>query len=129
MSAATPLSKDHVSFVFNLITSHETAASFFDHVTDDVSWIVTGSAHPQACHFTSKAEVLADMGRIAGLFTVPHKLRVVNVIVAQGESTAVVEMEGSEGKLKNGALLLTQKEKSRNQCLPVILKFFGESHA
>jgi hypothetical protein len=96
------LTKDHVSTIFKLLESHETAGTFFDHVTDDVSWTITGSAHPQACHFTSKAEVLADFGRISALFEVPHKRKVVNVIVAQGERTAVVELEGSDGKLKNG---------------------------
>lgn len=111
MFTTTPLTKDHVSSIFNLLTSPDTASSFFDHVADDVSWTVTGSAHPQACHFTSKAEVLADMGRIAGLFTVPHKLRIVNVLVAQGENTAVVEVEGSDGKLKNGTLLLTYRKR------------------
>jgi hypothetical protein len=106
MSASTSpsLSKDQVFSIFNLLTSPDTAGSFFDHVTDDVSWTVTGSVHPQACHFTSKAEVLADMGRIAGIFEIPHKRRVVNVMIVQGERTAVVEIEGTDGKLKNGTI-------------------------
>ncbi|KAF2711770.1 hypothetical protein K504DRAFT_532311 [Pleomassaria siparia CBS 279.74] len=101
-TTTAPLTKEQVSAIFHLLTSHETADKFFDYLTDDVSWTMTGTAHPQALHLTSKSEVLANMARSASLFQVPHKLQIVNVLIVQGERTAVVEFEGSGGKLKTG---------------------------
>ena len=52
-----PLSTAYVSEIYNNLESGD-GKGFFDHVADDVDWIVEGT-HPLAGHYHSKAEFLA----------------------------------------------------------------------
>lgn len=50
------VSQEYVVSVFNLLEAGNGAA-FFEHVADDVDWIVEGT-HPLAGHYHSKADFL-----------------------------------------------------------------------
>jgi ketosteroid isomerase-like protein len=55
--ATQELSTDYVREIFKNLESGD-GKGFFDHVLDDVDWIVEGT-HPLAGHYHSKAEFLA----------------------------------------------------------------------
>ena len=97
---SSTLTKQHVESIFSHLTSGNSTA-FFANVLEDVDWTVTGSSHPLARRWTSKEKFFADSwGRIGGIMKTPMQLSVVSVLVSG--DTAVVELRGVGGVLKNG---------------------------
>ena len=81
------------SYVKSLFANLEYGKSgtFFEHVADDVSWIVMGT-HPLAGHYHTKADFLAHtFARLNKLLKEGVVLRVANLLV-DGD-TAAVELE------------------------------------
>lgn len=95
-----PLTKSYVQSIFSHLTAGD-SASFFAHVAPDVDWTVTGSSHPLAGRYTSKAEFIEkSWSRVGGILTEPMRLSVVQVLV-DGQ-WAVIELAGEGGILTNG---------------------------
>jgi ketosteroid isomerase-like protein len=89
---------DFVRKIFSGL-EHGDGAAFFEHVADDVDWIVMGT-HPLAGHYKSKSDFIA--GTFAKLGKVLHdgaELHVEHLLVADNQ--AVVELH-SEATAKNG---------------------------
>jgi hypothetical protein len=111
MSSPTRLNKAHVLQTFQPLTAGD-PTSFFSNVIDDVSWTVTGSAHPLAGHWSSKGQFYTDSWtRISKVLEKPMQLSIVSVIVEPEEGEmmglggkAVVELEGVGGVQNNGML-------------------------
>jgi ketosteroid isomerase-like protein len=78
---------------------HGEGAAFFDHVAEDVDWIVMGT-HPLAGHYTSKADFIAGtFAKLGKVLPNGAQLRVDNLIVQ--DDVAIVELH-SEAIAKNG---------------------------
>ena len=102
-SAARPgatqeLTPAYVREVFkNLESGH--GKGFFDHVSDDVNWVVEGT-HPLAGHYHSKAEFLAHtFDKLGKVLPQGTELYVEHVLVSG--DWAVVELR-SDATAKNG---------------------------
>ncbi|KAJ4299480.1 hypothetical protein N0V90_004725 [Kalmusia sp. IMI 367209] len=101
-----PLTPSFVRTIFAHLTSGD-STSFFANVSPTVEWTVTGSAHPLAGTYKSKAAFVAQSwDRIGSVLKSPMKLIVVSVLVSQAgpgmSGRAVVELKGVDGVLKNG---------------------------
>jgi hypothetical protein len=109
MSLATYLTRSHVLATFIPLTTGD-QASFFANVIENVSWTVTGTAHPLAGHWTSKDQFYKDSWtRVSKVLEKPMQLSVMSVIVEPAEEEgmrlkgmAVVELRGIGGVLRNG---------------------------
>jgi hypothetical protein len=102
----TALTKTHVETIFSHLTSGNSTA-FFENVNDNVDWLVTGDSHPLARRWNSKEEFLrGSWDRVGAIMQEPMQLSVVNtLVVPEGgglSGTAVVELRGVGGVLKNG---------------------------
>src|ERR1700678_1699255 len=92
------LSIAYVREIFKNLESGD-GQGFFDHVADDVDWIVEGT-HPLAGHYHSKAEFVAHhFGKLAKTLPKGTELHVEHALVRGG--WAVVEVH-SEATAKNG---------------------------
>ena len=80
-------------FVRNVFAPWETndPTPFFDSLSDNVSWKISGTINPFAGHYTTKAQVLEVFGQLTAKFAGPPSGRIINMIVS-GDS-AVVETE------------------------------------
>ena len=93
-----PLSTAYVSEIFNNLESGD-GKGFFDHVADDVDWIVEGT-HPLAGHYHSKTEFLAHtFEKLEKVLPKGVELYVEHVVV--GGDWAAVELP-SDATAKNG---------------------------
>ena len=103
MSSARPvrtqeLTTAYVREIFNNLESGD-GKGFFDHVADDVDWIVAGT-HPLAGHYHSKAEFLAHtFDKLAKVLPKGAELHVEHALVSA--DWAVVELH-SDATAKNG---------------------------
>lgn len=103
MSTARPvrgqeLSIAHVREIFGHLESGD-GQEFFEHVADDVDWIVEGT-HPLAGHYHSKAEFLAHtFEKLARVLPQGAELHVEHALVSG--DWAVVELH-SDATAKNG---------------------------
>ena len=92
------LSTAHVSEIFKNLESGD-GKEFFDHVLDDVDWIVEGT-HPLAGHYHSKADFLArTFEKLAKVLPKGAELHTEHVLVSG--DWAVVELH-SLATAKNG---------------------------
>jgi ketosteroid isomerase-like protein len=72
---------------------------FFDHVADDVDWIVEGT-HPLAGHYHGRADFVAHtFEKLARVLPLGAQLQVEHVLLS--DNWAVVELH-SKGTAKNG---------------------------
>jgi len=93
-----PVTRDQVLALFKHLESGDEAA-FFEHVADDVDWIVEGT-HPLAGHYRSKADFVSNtFGKLAKVLPQGAQLHATHALVA-GE-WAVVEL-ASLATAKNG---------------------------
>jgi ketosteroid isomerase-like protein len=96
--ATQELSTDYVREIFKNLESGD-GKGFFDHVLDDVDWIVEGT-HPLAGHYHSKAEFLAHtFEKLEKVLPEGAQLRTEYVLVSG--DWAVVELH-SLATAKNG---------------------------
>jgi hypothetical protein len=94
----TPTTPDFVREVFKGLENGDGAA-FFEHVADDVDWIVMGT-HPLAGHYLSKkAFIEGTFAKLAQVLPRGAQLHVENLIVKDNQ--AVVELH-SLATAKNG---------------------------
>jgi ketosteroid isomerase-like protein len=92
------LNTAYVSKIFKNLESGD-GKGFFDHVVDDVDWIVEGT-HPLAGHYHSKADFLAHtFEKLAKVLPKGTQLQTEHVLVS--EDWAVVELH-SLATAKNG---------------------------
>ena len=103
MSTMRPVSTQELSpaYVHEIFRNLESGdgKGFFDHVTDDVDWIVEGT-HPLAGHYHSKAEFLAHtFEKLAKVL--PHGAQLSTEHVLVSGDWAVVELH-SLATAKNG---------------------------
>ena len=78
---------------------HGDGAAFFEHVADDVDWIVMGT-HPLAGHYKSKSDFIAGtFAKLGKVLPDGAQLHVEHLLVAGDQ--AVVELH-SEATAKNG---------------------------
>jgi ketosteroid isomerase-like protein len=92
------ITPDFVSKVFKGLESGDGTA-FFEHVAEDVDWIVEGT-HPLAGHYRSKKAFIAGtFDKLAEVLPQGAQLRVENLIVKDDQ--AVVELH-SLATAKNG---------------------------
>jgi ketosteroid isomerase-like protein len=92
------ITEDYVRKIFKGLEQGD-GASFFDHVDDNVDWIVEGT-HPLAGHYKTKAEFLA--GTFAKLGKVlPHGAQLIVEHMLVKDDRAVVELH-SLATAKNG---------------------------
>ena len=93
-----PITPDLVSKVFKGLENGDGAA-FFEHVADDVDWIVMGT-HPLAGHYRSKRDFIAGtFDQLARVLPQGAQLQVEYLIVKDDQ--AVVELH-SLATAKNG---------------------------
>jgi ketosteroid isomerase-like protein len=93
-----PITPDLVREVFKGLENGDGAA-FFEHVADDVDWIVMGT-HPLAGHYRSKRDFIAGtFDQLARVLPQGAQLQVENLIVKDDQ--AVVELH-SLATAKNG---------------------------
>ena len=93
-----PITPDLVRKVFKGLENGDGAA-FFEHVADDVDWIVMGT-HPLAGHYRSKRDFIAGtFDQLARVLPQGAQLQVENLIVKDDQ--AVVELH-SLATAKNG---------------------------
>src|ERR1700751_3160207 len=93
-----PLSEAYVRGIFQNLESGD-GKGFFDHVADDVDWIVEGT-HPLAGHYHSKAEFLAHtFEKLAKVLPQGAALLLEHALVSG--DWAVVELH-SDATAKNG---------------------------
>jgi uncharacterized protein len=89
---------DFVSKIFSGL-EHGDGAAFFEHVADDVDWIVMGT-HPLAGHYKSKSDFIAGtFAKLGKVLPDGAQLHVEHLLVAGDQ--AVVELH-SEATAKNG---------------------------
>ncbi len=89
---------DFVRKIFNGL-EHGDGAAFFEHVSDDVDWIVMGT-HPLAGHYKSKSDFIAGtFAKLGKVLPGGAQLHVEHLLVADDQ--AVVELH-SEATAKNG---------------------------
>jgi uncharacterized protein len=94
----TPITPDYVRKVFKGLENGDGAA-FFEHVADDVDWIVMGT-HPLAGHYRSKkAFIEGTFDKLAQVLPQGAQLEVEYLIVKDDQ--AVVELH-SLATAKNG---------------------------
>jgi hypothetical protein len=92
------ITEEYVRSVFKGLETGD-GASFFEHVADDVDWIVEGT-HPLAGHYTSKADFIAGtFDKLGKVLPEGAQLVVENLIVKDDQ--AVVELH-SLATAKNG---------------------------
>jgi uncharacterized protein len=78
---------------------HGEGAAFFEHVAEDVDWVVMGT-HPLAGHYTSKADFIAGtFAKLGKVLPKGAQLHVDNLIVVN--DAAIVELH-SDATAKNG---------------------------
>lgn len=65
--------------------------SFFAHVSDDVSWTVTGIDNTFSGPYLSKAAIAAAFKRVEAVMAEPQKPKVQNVILDASGQSSVVE--------------------------------------
>ena len=90
-----------VDFVRKIFSGleHGDGAAFFEHVADDVDWIVMGT-HPLAGHYKSKSDFIAGtFAKLGKVLPDGAQLHVEHLLVADDQ--AVVELH-SEATAKNG---------------------------
>jgi len=93
-----PITADHVRKVFKGLENGDGAA-FFEHVADNVDWIVMGT-HPHAGHYRSKTAFIAGtFNKLAQVLPQGAQLQVEYLIVKDDQ--AVVELH-SLATAKNG---------------------------
>ena len=93
-----PITADHVRKVFKGLENGD-GAGFFEHVADDVDWIVMGT-HPLAAHYRSKKAFIAGtFDKLAQVLPQGAQLEVEYLIVKDDQ--AVVELH-SLATAKNG---------------------------
>ena len=93
-----PITPDFVRKVFKGLENGDGAA-FFEHVADDVDWIVMGT-HPLAGHYRSKRDFIAGtFDQLARVLPQGAQLQVEHLIVKDDQ--AVVELH-SLATAKNG---------------------------
>jgi uncharacterized protein len=96
--SAQQLSKSYIQRIFRALASGD-GNGFFDHVAEDVDWIVEGT-HPLAGHYRSKAEFLAHtFDKLRKVLPRGAELHVQHVIIA--DEWAVIELR-SDATAKNG---------------------------
>jgi len=96
--SAPPLSIAYVQEIFRNLESGD-GKKFFDHVAEDVDWIVEGT-HPLAGHYRSKSDFLAHtFEKLARVLPQGTQLRVEHALV--NGDWAVVELQ-SHATAKNG---------------------------
>jgi len=89
---------DFVRKIFSGL-EHGDGAAFFEHVADDVDWIVMGT-HPLAGHYKSKDDFIAGtFAKLGKVLPGGAQLHVEHLLVADDQ--AVVELH-SEATAKNG---------------------------
>jgi uncharacterized protein len=89
---------DFVRKIFSGL-EHGDGAAFFEHVADDVDWIVMGT-HPLAGHYKSKHDFIAGtFAKLGKVLPGGAQLHVEHLLVADDQ--AVVELH-SEATAKNG---------------------------
>jgi ketosteroid isomerase-like protein len=89
---------DFVRKIFSGL-EHGDGAAFFEHVADDVDWIVMGT-HPLAGHYKSKSDFIAGtFAKLGKVLPDGAQLHVEHLLVADDQ--AVVELR-SEATAKNG---------------------------
>jgi len=89
---------DFVRKIFSGL-EHGDGAAFFEHVADDVDWIVMGT-HPLAGHYKSKSDFIAGtFAKLGKVLPDGAQLNVEHLLVAGDQ--AVVELH-SEATAKNG---------------------------
>jgi len=91
----------HADFVRKIFSGleHGDGAAFFEHVADDVDWIVMGT-HPLAGHYKSKSDFIAGtFEKLGKVLPDGAQLHVEHLLVAGDQ--AVVELH-SEATAKNG---------------------------
>lgn len=89
---------DFVRKIFSGL-EHGDGAAFFEHVADDVDWIVMGT-HPLAGHYKSKSDFIAGtFAKLGKVLPDGARLYVEHLLVADDQ--AVVELR-SEATAKNG---------------------------
>ena len=89
---------DFVRKIFSGL-EHGDGAAFFEHVADDVDWIVMGT-HPLAGHYKSKSDFIAGtFAKLGKVLPGGAQLHVEHLLVADDQ--AVVELH-SEATAKNG---------------------------
>jgi len=89
---------DFVRKIFSGL-EHGDGAAFFEHVADDVDWIVMGT-HPLAGHYKSKSDFIAGtFAKLGKVLPDGAQLHVEHLLVADDQ--AVVELH-SEATAKNG---------------------------
>ena len=92
------LSIAYVRGIFKNLESGD-GKGFFEHVADDVDWIVEGT-HPLAGHYHTKADFLAHtFDKLAKVLPKGAELHVEHVLIS--DDWAVVELH-SEATAKNG---------------------------
>lgn len=95
---ANPLTTEYVRQLFRGLETGEGAA-FFDHVADDVDWVVMGT-HPLAGHYTSKPAFIAGtFQKLGKVLPDGAQLTVEDLLVKDDQ--AVVELR-SGAIAKNG---------------------------
>jgi ketosteroid isomerase-like protein len=96
--SAPPLSIAYVQEIFRSLESGD-GKEFFDHVAEDVDWIVEGT-HPLAGHYRSKSDFLAHtFEKLARVLPQGTQLWVEHALVS--DDWAVVELQ-SHATAKNG---------------------------
>ena len=89
---------DFVRKIFSGL-EHGDGAAFFEHVADEVDWIVMGT-HPLAGHYKSKSDFIAGtFAKLGKVLPDGAQLHVEHLLVADDQ--AVVELH-SEATAKNG---------------------------
>ena len=89
---------DFVRKIFSGL-EHGDGGAFFEHVADDVDWIVMGT-HPLAGHYKSKSDFIAGtFAKLGKVLPDGAQLHVEHLLVADDQ--AVVELH-SEATAKNG---------------------------
>ena len=89
---------DFVRKIFSGL-EHGDGAAFFEHVADDVDWIVMGT-HPLAGHYKSKSDFIAGtFAKLGKVLPDGAQLHVEHLLVAGDQ--AVVELH-SEATARNG---------------------------
>jgi uncharacterized protein len=98
ISNSQQLTSDYVRQIFRNLDSGD-GSGFFEHVSDDVDWIVEGT-HPLAGHYHSKTEFLAHtFHKLAKVLPHGAQLHVQHLLLS--DDWAVVELR-SEAIAKDG---------------------------
>ncbi|PHH93328.1 hypothetical protein CDD83_7113 [Cordyceps sp. RAO-2017] len=93
------ISPEQVRVIFEPLGRGD-AAAFFEHVEDDVLWIVKGTFLQIAGHYESKAALRSGTKVLNDIWATPLKLAVQHVVCDGAD--AVVEMKADDTRCKNG---------------------------